>query len=66
VPEVPAVPGNLTARASAARLRRGVADTFAPDGAIARALPGFEARDAQLKMAAAVAEVFADGGVLLA
>jgi ATP-dependent DNA helicase DinG len=66
VPEVPAVPGNLTARASAERLRRDVADTFAPAGAIARALPAFEARDAQLKMAAAVAEVFADGGVLLA
>jgi ATP-dependent DNA helicase DinG len=29
-------------------------------------LDGFEARDAQLQMAAAVADVFADGGVLLA
>ena len=66
MPEVPAVPRNVAARTTAAQLCRHVADTFAPDGAIARALPGFEARDAQLQMAAAVAEVFADGGVLLA
>jgi ATP-dependent DNA helicase DinG len=66
VPEVPAVPGNLGARPTAARLRHDVAETFAPDGAIARALPGFEARDAQRQMASAVADVFADGGVLLA
>lgn len=43
-----------------------VADAFAPEGAIATALPGFEARDGQLQMAAAVAEVLDEGGVLLA
>ena len=39
---------------------------FAPDGPLARALPGFEARSGQLEMADAVSAVFADGGVLLA
>ena len=47
-------------------LRRAVSEIFAPDGPIARALPGFEARDGQLQMAAAVASVFDEGGVLLA
>jgi ATP-dependent DNA helicase DinG len=53
VPEVPALP-------------RGVAAVFAPGGPLSLALDGFEARPAQLEMAAAVADVFADGGVLLA
>jgi ATP-dependent DNA helicase DinG len=59
VPDVPAVPrtSELTAASVSA---------FAPDGRLARALPGFEARPAQLEMAEAVAGVFADGGVLLA
>jgi len=39
---------------------------FAPDGALARAMPDFEPRSGQVEMAAAVARVFADGGVLLA
>ena len=39
---------------------------FAPGGPLSSALDGFEARPAQLEMAAAVADVFADGGVLLA
>ena len=39
---------------------------FAPDGPLARALPGFEARSGQLEMADAVSTGFADGGVLLA
>jgi ATP-dependent DNA helicase DinG len=43
-----------------------VADVFAPGGPIARALPAFEAREGQMQMAAAVAAVFEDGGVLLA
>jgi ATP-dependent DNA helicase DinG len=59
VPEVPAV--SRTAELSAA-----VADAFSPVGAIARALPGFESRQAQIDMAEAVAAVFTDGGVLLA
>jgi ATP-dependent DNA helicase DinG len=43
-----------------------VETAFAPDGPIAQALPGFEAREGQLQMAAAVCDVFAGGGVLLA
>jgi ATP-dependent DNA helicase DinG len=39
---------------------------FAPGGRLARALDGFEPRAGQLEMAAAVAEVFSGGGVLLA
>jgi ATP-dependent DNA helicase DinG len=78
VPEVPPVPGGLNssprgpsgAPTRAQRPRRplldDVADAFGPGGAIATALPGFEARQAQLQMASAVAEVFAEGGVLLA
>ncbi len=43
-----------------------VSAVFAPGGPLSLALDGFEARPAQLEMAAAVADVFADGGVLLA
>ena len=39
---------------------------FAPDGALARAIPDFEARSGQVEMAAAVARRFEEGGVLLA
>jgi ATP-dependent DNA helicase DinG len=39
---------------------------FAPDGALARAMPDFEPRPGQVEMAAAVARVFERGGVLLA
>jgi ATP-dependent DNA helicase DinG len=53
VPEVPSLPGSVAA-------------VFAPGGPLAGALDGFEARDAQLQMAAAVADVIAEGGVLLA
>jgi ATP-dependent DNA helicase DinG len=66
VQEVPAVSGGLTARAPRSNLRGAVAEAFAPDGRIARALPGFEARQGQLEMADAVARVFEEGGVLLA
>jgi ATP-dependent DNA helicase DinG len=59
VPEIPSVP-------RAAELSAAVAAAFAPDGPIARALPGFEARRGQLEMADAVAAVIPDGGVLLA
>jgi ATP-dependent DNA helicase DinG len=44
----------------------GVADVFAPGGALARAIPLFEARPGQAEMAAVVARVFERGGVLLA
>ena len=59
MPEIPSVP-------RAAGLSAAVAAAFAPDGPLAEALPGFEARQGQLEMAGAVAAVFADGGVLLA
>ena len=67
--EVPAVSGAVTtgaAPATARGLRAAVADVFAAGGALAGVLPGFEAREGQLQMAAAVAAVFEDGGVLLA
>jgi ATP-dependent DNA helicase DinG len=53
VPEIPALSGVVEA-------------VFAPDGALARAMPDFEARDGQVEMASAVARVFERGGVLLA
>jgi ATP-dependent DNA helicase DinG len=53
VPEVPALSGIVEA-------------VFAPGGALARAMPDFEARAGQVEMASAVAQVFADGGILLA
>jgi ATP-dependent DNA helicase DinG len=43
-----------------------VAAAFAPGGALALAMPDFEARAGQVEMASAVARVFEDGGVLLA
>jgi ATP-dependent DNA helicase DinG len=57
VPEIPAVSGNLSDAVQA---------VFAPDGALAGAIPGFEARPGQIEMAAAVARRFEEGGVLLA
>jgi ATP-dependent DNA helicase DinG len=66
VPEVPAVPGTVSPTLSLATLRTAVAAAFAPDGPIALALPGFEARNGQLEMADRAANVFAEGGVLLA
>ena len=62
MPEVPPVPGvaGVTTAVDA------VAAAFAPDGALARALPDFEPRSGQVEMAAAVARVFERGGVLLA
>jgi ATP-dependent DNA helicase DinG len=59
VPEVPPV-------SRAAELTSAALAAFAPDGPLARALPGFEARAGQLEMAEAVASVLATRGVLLA
>jgi len=59
VRQVPAV-------SRARELTTATADAFAPGGAVSRALPGFEAREGQLQMAAGVADVFANGGILLA
>src|SRR6185436_3501560 len=62
VPEIPAVPGGVTPAGYA----DSVAAVFAPGGALARAMPDFEPRAGQAEMAAAVAEVFENGGMLLA
>src|SRR3954470_7193212 len=43
-----------------------VAAVFSPQGALAFAMPDFEPRAGQAEMAAAVARVFENGGVLLA
>ena len=59
MPDVPAVPGP-------GRLVDAVARAFADDGPLARALPQFEPRDGQRRMAAAMAAILEDGGVLLA
>ena len=73
MPEVPPVPGVAGLAAPAATdaeapgsLRRRTEAAFAPDGALARAMPDFEPRAGQLDMAAAIADVFESGGVLLA
>jgi len=59
VPTIPAAPAphGLTAAVDA---------TFAGDGALALAVDQFEPREGQRAMAAAVADVLTDGGVLLA
>ena len=59
MPEVPAVPRTPELIAS-------VTAAFASRGPLARALPGFEPREAQLAMAGAASKVFAEGGILLA
>jgi ATP-dependent DNA helicase DinG len=81
VPEIPAVPGIVPGNVGAELAPPGptkvgpytvatttttVAEVFAPDGLLARALPGFEPRAGQAEMADAVARAFAGGGVLLA
>jgi ATP-dependent DNA helicase DinG len=58
VPQVPAVSGVELAGAAAAAL--------SPDGPLARVMPAFESRDAQLTLARAVSTTLAAGGVLLA
>ena len=75
MPEIPAVPGiaGLTAPGPPKPVGVGgcttseaVAAVFAPGGALALAMPDFEPRAGQVEMAAAVARVFEEGGVLLA
>lgn len=63
--EVPAVPGRRELSDTNSLSER-VAAVFEPDGPLARALPGFEARAGQVDMADAVARAFDAGGVLLA
>jgi ATP-dependent DNA helicase DinG len=64
VPQVPPVP--RVAGRKACTTTEAVEAVFAPGGALARAMPGFEPRAGQVEMAAAVAKVFAEGGTLLA
>jgi ATP-dependent DNA helicase DinG len=59
VPEVPALPGTPGLVAA-------VAEAFADDGVLARAVDNFEPRAGQRAMALAVAETLNEGGVLLA
>ena len=66
MPEFPALSRIGQGTEAAAGLAGDVRAAFAPDGPIAAAMPGFEARPGQLRMSDAVAGVFADGGVLLA
>ena len=66
MPEVPVVSRGLGTTPDEPDLHARVEAVFAPAGPLARTLDGFEARPAQRQMAAAVADVFARGGVLLA
>ena len=59
MPQVPAVSRDT-------ELKTAVAGVFADTGPLARTLPEYEARPAQLLMAAAVADTLEHGGVLLA
>jgi ATP-dependent DNA helicase DinG len=59
VPEVPAVSGRVDLAAS-------VAEALAPAGPLARRIPAFETRPAQLALAGAVSRTLSEGGVLLA
>ena len=61
MPDLPSVP-----RPELAPLRTVVDDAFAEDGPLAQALPTFEPRHSQREMAVATADIFDDGGVLLA
>ena len=66
MPQVPALPRGPLNKALNTGLNTAVDAIFAPGGPLSSALDGFEARPAQLEMAAAVADVFGGGGVLLA
>ncbi|HVH28658.1 MAG TPA: ATP-dependent DNA helicase [Vicinamibacterales bacterium] len=65
MPEVPPVSGTAGIR-TCTGLRESVRAVFEPAGALARAIPDFEARIGQLEMALAVASRIEEGGVLLA
>ena len=59
MPEVPAVSGRVDLAAR-------VTEALAPTGPLARRIPAFETRPAQLALAGAVSRTLAGGGVLLA
>ena len=67
MPEVPAVPDPSPPRPDLnPGLEAQVAEALADDGALARAMPAFEPRAGQRRMAAEAARVLENGGVLLA
>ncbi len=67
MPEVSAVPHASRPRPDLGPgLETRVAEALADDGALARAMPAFEPRPGQRRMAAAAARVLETGGVLLA
>ena len=66
VPEVPAVSGTAIGSGELANLRTAVEDVFADAARLSRVVDGYEPREGQRAMAAAVADVIEDGGTLLA
>ena len=67
MPEVPAVPDASPPRIDLdPGLETRVAEALADEGALARAMPAFEPRPGQRRMAAAAARILDTGGVLLA
>ena len=58
--------GNSISNGEERTLAGSVSRAFADDGPLAEMLPSFEPRPGQREMAAAVADIFEDGGVLLA
>jgi len=59
VPQVPPVSGGV-------ELQAAVASALAPAGPLARSIPAFETREAQVRLAAAVSKAFTKDGILLA
>jgi ATP-dependent DNA helicase DinG len=59
VPPIPSVSGGV-------KLASAVAAALSPTGPLARSIPSFETREAQVRLADAVAQAFTGGGILLA
>ena len=59
MPQVPPVSGGV-------ELQAAVASALAPAGPLARSIPAFETREAQVRLAAAVSKAFTKDGILLA
>ena len=66
MPEVPAVSRAAIGSGELANLRAAVEDVFADAGPLSRVVDGYEAREGQRAMAAAVADVIENGGTLIA
>ncbi len=66
MPEVPALPGSLSEpEGRCTGLSEAVALVFADGGALSSAMQGFEPRDGQRRMAAALANTLTNNGILL-